>query len=373
MSEETVSNHARALSKRGAIKGGKARAARLTGKERSEIAQNAAAARWYKSEQEDDQIPWAIAEGKLNFFDRIIPCAVLENGKRVIAQQGVLLALGRSRTAKGGTGASKSELPAFLSAANLKPFISDELIRIIRPIIYKPLKGGYTEQGRFRTIAFGCDAEAFPRVLQVYVDADNTGALVGRQKIIADNARKLLKSLENVAMIALVDEATDYESIRPHQELQKLLAKYVRPEHLPWVRTVPIEFTKRMYQLWGWDLRDTTRGPRYISKLIRKYIYEPLPDGVLEELDRINPSNVKYQRRRKHWQHLTPDMGLPHFNTQLASVMTLARAARNRSEFEVLFERAFGQTLQLEMNIEIEELTPPQMPLIEGYSSTSTT
>jgi hypothetical protein len=145
----------------------------------------------------------------------------------------------------------------------------------------------------------------------------------------------------------------------------------VRPEHLPWIKTVPIEFTKRMYQLWGWDLHDTTRGPRYISKLIRKYIYEPLPDGVLEELDRVNPANKKWQRRRKHFQHLTPDIGLPHFNTQLASVMTLARAARDKREFERLFERAFGQTLQLEFDIQLLDEPMPQKQLADGSSTSS--
>jgi len=372
MADKNLKEHALALSRKGASKGGQTRASRLTKRERQEIARQAADARWHKQEQKDVEIPWAIAEGKLNFFDRIVPCAVLESGKRVLAQQGVLLALGRSRTTKGGTGASKSELPAFLNAANLRPFITDELIRLTRPIIYKPLLGGYTEQGRYRTIAFGCDAEAFPRVLQVYVDADNAGVLKATQAHVAETARALLKSLEHVAMIALVDEATDYQSVRPHQELQKLLAQYVRPEHLPWVKTVPIEFTKRLYQLWGWDLRDTTRGPRYISKLIRKYIYEPLPDGVLGELDRVNPADKKWQRRRKHFQHLTPDIGLPHFNTQLASVMTLARAARNKQEFERLFERAFGQTLQLELELGLELEEPiPQKLLIDPHGSST--
>ncbi len=53
-----------------------------------------------------------------------IPCYVLEDETRVLAQGGFLQAIGRSRTPKAGTGglSSVDELPFFLRAAQLKPF-----------------------------------------------------------------------------------------------------------------------------------------------------------------------------------------------------------------------------------------------------------
>ena len=86
-------------------------------------------------------IPWAVAEGELIIADKTIACAVLENGKRVLTQQGVLLALGRAWAAKGGEGASVDEGPAFLRATNLKPFVSNELELSTKAIIYKPKLG----------------------------------------------------------------------------------------------------------------------------------------------------------------------------------------------------------------------------------------
>jgi len=123
-------------------KGGKARSEKLTKEERSEIARKGGLARSQQRQLPDlSTIPWAVAEGELKIGDKIIPCAVLENGKRVLTQQGVLLALGRARTAKGGEGASVDEGPAFLRASNLKNFIYNDLEASTKTIMYKPKVG----------------------------------------------------------------------------------------------------------------------------------------------------------------------------------------------------------------------------------------
>lgn len=375
MEKDKLSKAAKSLSKLGASKGGKKRAENLSPQERSEIARRAVMTRWNKqlgNENLSDDTPWAVAEGALNVFNHEIPCAVLENGIRVLTQAGVMTAIGRAKKAKGGQGYSKEGLPPFLQASNLRPFITDELINITKPIIYKPLTGGYSEAGKYRTIAFGCRAEALSAICRVYVDADNARKLIATQRHIADAARRLLVALEDVAIIALVDEATDFQAIRPHNELQRILEAYVRPEHIPWIRTVPIEFTKQLYRLWGWDLKSSNmQGPRYAGKLIRKYIYEQLPDGVLEELDRINPANSKWQRRRKHFQHLTDDTGIQHFRTQLASVMTLMRASTTKREFEKLFERVYGEAIQLEFELDDILDTNQNIKLLDTKTSTT--
>ncbi|MBM3926029.1 MAG: hypothetical protein FJ320_08600 [SAR202 cluster bacterium] len=364
MANKELRKHAQELSRVGASKGGYARAQKMTNEERRESARLAALTRWEKISPErsllvaTEKIPWAVAEGELGFLDRLIPCAVLDNGLRVLTQEGVLTALGRAGKAKGGEGASTGNLPAVLRARNLAPFITDEIREATRPIIYKPLLGGYSWAGGLRGIAYGCRSDALPMICKVYVDAENSGALIATQKHIAEAARRLSEALANVAMVALIDEATGYQSIRAHNELQRILEAYVLPEHRPWVRAVPIEFTKEIYRLWGWDLNaDSTQGPRYAGKLIRKYIYEMLPKGVLGELDRRNPPNEKWQRPRKHHQFLTVEMGLEHFKAQLSGVMALMRASVDKHEFERLFRRAYDKAFQTELPLELDEPT----------------
>ena len=346
---ERISTHARALARRGASKGGRARAAKMTKEELSAANRQAALARWNKGDEQDTR--WAVAQGALEFGDHIIPCAVLDTSERVLTQQGILLALGRARAAKGGQGASKGGLPAILRPRNLEPFISESLANISRPIVYRTLVAGRT-----KGIAYGLRAEILPMICKVYVDAEDEGALMPSQQHVAQAARRLLAALENVAMIALVDEATGFQALRPHNELQRILEAYVLPEHRPWVKTVPVDFTKELYRLWDWDLSETMRGPRYAGKLIRKYIYQQLPEGVLTALDERNPANSDWHRKVKHHQLLSEEMGLEHFKTQLAGVMALMRASGSKQEFERLFQRAYGRApIQGEFHFDLED------------------
>ena len=109
-----------------ASQGGKARAASLSPQERSEIARTAVEARWAKAGK--SMIPKATNEGVLTIGDMEIPCAVLDDKRRVLTQSGFMLALGRARQAKGRQYYKGDvNLPAFLTAQNLKPFISKEL------------------------------------------------------------------------------------------------------------------------------------------------------------------------------------------------------------------------------------------------------
>ncbi len=327
-------------------KGGRARSEKLTKEQRTEIARQGGLARGQVASRDMALVSWAVAEGELRIGDAAFNCAVLEDGKRVLTQDGVLRALGRSRTAKGGEGASVDEGPSFLRAKNLEPFVSEELELSTRAIVYKPKLGGYTPHKGWLAIAYGQDAEALPAILEVFVKAQDAGALHHTQRHIAEQAQRLLGALPKIAMVALVDEATGYQQVRAHDELQQILAAYILPEHRPWVKAVlPVEFTKEIYRVYGWDYSSDNRGPRYASKLIRKLIYEPMPTPVLPELDRANPPNAKWQRKRKHHQHLTEETGITHFKSQLAGVMALLRATpdNNRQFFWSLYNRAYGR------------------------------
>ncbi len=65
-------------------KGGKARSEKLTSEQRSEIARKGGLARSQQAPRDMSTIPWAVAEGELRIGNAAFPCAVLENGKRVL-------------------------------------------------------------------------------------------------------------------------------------------------------------------------------------------------------------------------------------------------------------------------------------------------
>lgn len=324
-------------------RGGRARAELLPPERRSAIARQGGLAR-----SQDDGLPRADDEGVLRIGGSEIPCAVLETKQRVLTQSGVMRALGRARQAKGRQYyAGDVNLPAFLTAQNLKPFIPNELYVTSSQIEFRRKSGGK---------AFGYAAELLPKVCGVFDDADNAGALTAAQKHIAVQARVLLRGLAEVGIIALVDEATGYQSKRDKDELHQILAAYISPTLLTWTERFPIEFFKEMFRVWGWPWPANGTpykgpiGPRYAGKLIKQVVYGNLPPGVLAELEEKNPANEKWQRPNRMPQLLTKDVGHPHVEKLVAVIGTLFSISDSKEEFWRHYHRRFpkvGDQLEL--------------------------
>ena len=296
---------------------------------------------------EVDVIPRAEYYGELKVGDPPIPCAVLDDGRRVLSERGTMGALGGKRGGshwlrrKGqGEGAG---LPVFVSANNLAPFITDELrTQLSEPILYRGPHGGRP--------AHGIPAGALPAICNVWLKARDARALLEQQEHIAEKADILMRALAHVGITALVDEATGYQEDRNRSELQQILEAYISKELLPWTKRFPDEFYEQMFRLMGWKYNPVSvKRPGYVGKLTNEWVYEKLPPGVLEELQAKNPVDPDTgRRRRKHHQFLTEDIGNPNLERHLAAVMALQRAAPNRASFNRMFARAFpGRQLTL--------------------------
>lgn len=119
--------------------GGMARAEKLTSEERRTIASEAAKKRWSEASR---SIPRATHSGTLNIGDALIPCSVLEDGTRLLTQQGFLSALGRSTKPKGRSQQASDGLPPFLATISLKPLITEEIIAATVPVIFRTPPSG---------------------------------------------------------------------------------------------------------------------------------------------------------------------------------------------------------------------------------------
>lgn len=335
-----VSSHASALSSLGAAKGGRARADALSPEERSEIARAAAQARW----NTQSVLPRETHSGNLEILPGcFIPCAVLNNGDRVLSTRGVSRAFGSMKTGTNNTRTGAPQPPPFLASQAIKPFISEELMALLeRPIIYHPKVGGRT--------AFGYQAKLLPEICRAVMAADDAGALKPNQRAIAQAARALANALMGVAMIALVDEATGYQGERVRDELQTILKAYVSADLLPWVKRFPDEFFKHIYRLHEWPYNEgQAKHPQYIGKIINEWIYERLPPQVPQELRRMNPT-INGRRRYKNHQFLTVDTGVPHLDHLVTIFIAIARVSHDKRMLSDLLTRALpkpGETLPL--------------------------
>lgn len=305
-------------------KGGLARAEALPPERRKQIGLSGAEARWGK------KLPQATHEGALTIGEADLPSAVLADGTRVLTSKSFLKALGRPWK---GTYQS-TELPNFIDAPNLKPFVSQALLNVLEPIEFRNLRG---------QSVLGFRAELLPLVCEAYLEARDKNELHARQKTIAQAAEKLVRSLSRVGIIALVDEATGYQKVRARDELQKILAAYIAPELLPWAKRFPDAFYEELHRVRGWKYAPGGRARNsYIGKLTNTLIYEQLPPGVLQELRSVNPVDpVKGRRKHTHHQFLTDQVGNPHLDKQILVVTTLLSISDGWEDFCTHFTRKF--------------------------------
>lgn len=331
----------------GRARGGAARAAKLTPEERSAIARKGALAKIAKKDEPKlPVVQYGSSDRPLRILETEIPCYVLSDGTRVLTQEGFLSALGRAQKAKGGTGAAAltegvDNLPAFLAATNLKPLISKELLESTRPIKFRRSTGG---------LAYGFRAEALPQVCNVYLKARDQKLLAPSQKHIADKADMLVRGLAETGIVALVDEATGYQEVRARDALQAYLERFIRKELAAWVKTFPDDFFREIYRLKRWDWTGSSRRPGVVGNYIKDLIYERLGHGVLAELERKNPSDGKGQRKTKHHQWLTADIGNPALAQHMYALIGFMRAEDDWETFKARFSRAYpkkGDTLPL--------------------------
>ena len=288
----------------------------------------------------------ATHEGEFFIGDKELIAAVLEDGTRLLSEREVTKALGGKR---GGShwkrkkaGELGAELPVYLSATNLQAFIQPDLrVALSNPVLYLPKGGG--------GVAHGLEAELFPRVLNVILNARREGKLTSSQEPIAKQAEILMGGLATIGIIALVDEATGYDSVR-QEALSEILQKYISDHLLEWAKTFPNEFYQELFRLRGWDYQKlATKRPPLTGKLTRDIVYERLPEGVLEELERKNPKTDKGYRKHKFHQWLSEDWGHPMLRAHIYALIGMMRGASNWRQFYNQLERSFPKARSTRM------------------------
>jgi hypothetical protein len=306
--------------------GGQARASQLSQAERSAIAKVGAAARWEKAGK---TVPKATHEGILTIGGMEIPCAVLENGARVLTQSGVMVALGRARQAKGRRFYDADiNLPAFLTAKNLKPFIPTGLQVTSSQVEFRTLGG---------VRAFGYSAALLPHVCGVFLDAKAAGVLAHNQEHIAERALILIRGLASVGILALVDEATGFQYDRPRRDLEEYLEKFLSESLRRWVRTCPGDYFKHLCRLKNVPLRPDMKLPQYFGHLTNDLVWRRIAPGLLRNLkerrsERGNPSNKLHS-----WT--SEELGRPELLLHMGTVVGLMKIHTDYDRFHAQLDQ----------------------------------
>jgi len=274
--------------------------------------------------------PIARYSGTISIGNSEIGCAVLEDGTRLLTQSDMMRALGRSRQAKGrGFYDADVNLPAFLTAKNIKDFIPNDLyvtssqIEFVMPTGHK---------------AFGYKAELLPQVCEVYLEARDAGVLLQSQMHVAQQADILIRSLARVGIAALVDEATGYQLDRGHDALRLLMEKYIVEGLQKWIQMFPDTFFAELDRLYDNAPTTPRSRPQYYGRFINKYVYDPIEHGYVKaELDKLNITDEGKRKARFH-QWLT-DEGRTILTRQIGKVEGIMEMCEDIEHFKRVARR----------------------------------
>lgn len=281
----------------------------------------------------------------LKIGDVDLECYVLEDGTRVFSGNGLQKALGFS-TNSGG-----SALTKMLDTGGIANIITDEIkSKFANRVEFKrPGAGGAVEK------TYGYDATLLIDICDLLLEGKNRDILTEKQSQLAIQAEIIIRSVAKVGIVALIDEATGYQSIRSKEALRALLDKYLLKEFSTWAKRFPDEFYINIFRLNNWDIENPNKlaKPGVVGTWTNNIIYERLAPGVLDELKRINPKNDKGYRKAKHHQYLSPEVGHPSLAQHMTSVLTLMKISSTWNEFLKFLDKAHPKKgSQLELNFE---------------------
>ena len=253
----------------------------------------------------------ATHEGQLKILDKILPCAVLEDGTRIISRASIFAAFERP------VGGTRAKLPRFMEANNLQPYINQDIQEVAKLVEYV---------GKNNKIIKGYRADILPSLCDIYLQAAKDRKIKKNQSKLVDIAEIMISSLAKAGTTALVDEATGYQNVRAKDALQIILDKYLLQEFATWSKRFPDEFYIEMFRLKQWDINKVkfTNRPGIVGTYTNDIVYERLAPNIIEELKKRNPD----------------DIGHPALEQHLHTVIAFMRASTSWDGFKRLLQRA---------------------------------
>jgi len=276
-----------------------------------------------------------------------LPCCVLDDKTHVFTERALLSILGaKGRGARGG-----HRIPSILGKSYLNALIKKEVwVDIQNPIIF--LQNGKK--------AIGYRSSILGNVVKALSQANRNGLLKSPAEIrYAENAEMLRDALVDVAVDALIDEATGYQEIRDKDALQKILDDYLLDKLAAWAKRFPDEFYQEIFRLKGWQWKGMKLNrPSIVGTYTNDVVYERLAPGLLDELKKRNPKQSSGGRRDKHHQWLTEEIGHPKLREHLIGVVAIMRSSSTWAGFQRALTRAYPRTGdQVELDLEEPEFS----------------
>ena len=313
-----------------------------------------------------DKISRATHEGELKFpfvdpvsgLQQVISvrCANIDGGYRVINQSDFLELFGRSPNVSSSNKKSKfANLPPFLSAGNLEPYVEKLLGVSPDPIRYI---------SKSNKVSKGYLADLISQTCKIYRIAYKENVLTKNQLHVFERCELISDSLLGVAIAALIDEATGYQYVRPENALRDLLKFYIQSDPRNWERQFTEDFYKEICRLRKWDYTPKQRTSAFAHVTV-DLVYKRIQPGLWEELKKTNPNKTKY----RYHQMLTDNIGNPHLQKHLISLIKLMQKCPTWNKFMYLVNaiHPINNEIQTDIFFELLADNPDEFEKYMGF------
>lgn len=284
----------------------------------------------------DLPVPRATHSGELQIGGVSIPCYVLQDGTRIFALKGVVVGL---------TGTEGGQLAEYIKVSSLRPYLPEDLIPAEDGTIPALLKFD-TGNSAFAKFAQGVPVEKFLDICGAYSAAlqdsmiPGTGTtLTDRQRGIALQANRFLRSCAKTGIVALVDEATGYQYERAADALQMKLKLYLEEEMREWEKTFPQELWNEFGRLTNWKGAAQQR-PKWWGKLVNEMVYQYLDPDVYKWLKEHAP---KPRHGQNYHQWLSSQFGLKKLIEHIWQLVGMASACSSMPELRQRMAEKYGR------------------------------
>jgi len=294
----------------------------------------------------ENDLKKALYTGTVKLGNASLECHVLESNERIFTSRDFLHAFGLKFEPK----EEKKVAKLFIEKMRIVSIYENN---DVKDFIEKPIK---FKKGNF--IAYGYPADLLPKICDAILALSERKMLPLNieMKDAAKQSRKLLNSLANVGLVALIDEATGYQNYRDKNALQDILEKYLEKEFSVWAKRFPDEFYIQLFRLKNWEWKGMKiNRPGIVGTYTKNIIYSRLAPGILKELETRNPITETGKRKVRHHQYLTADVGHPALAEHLSAVIAIMKISNNWSQFERNLTKVYpvlGEQLYLEIDEE---------------------
>ena len=138
---------------------------------------------------EQEQILKATHFGKITIGDKELPCAVLEDGTRILSSRAMFKAFDRTKGILNSEFVTGENLPVFMTANNLKPYV-DKALSTGEYFSVKYIS-------RDKRVLDGYKATILPTICDIFLQARQDKILTQNQEPLASVSEILVRSLSN--------------------------------------------------------------------------------------------------------------------------------------------------------------------------------